>query len=187
MNPWYELLPETVEIGGKEYEIRADFRAALDICVALNDPELDDQARAFVALDIFYPDFETIPDKDVQEAVDRCIWFINGGDGPQKTGKSPRLVDWEQDFTLVVAPVNRVMGQEIRAAEHLHWWTFLSAYQEIGDCTFAQVVRIRDHLARGKRLDKQDREWYNRNRHLVDFQRKYTQTDDDICKEWGGG
>lgn len=113
MNPWRDLLPESVEVGGSQYEIRSDFRAALDICAALNDPELDDQARAYVALYIFYPDLQSIPEKDMEEAIDRCMWFINGGDGPQKTGKSPRLVDWEQDFTLIVGPVNRVLGREI--------------------------------------------------------------------------
>ena len=96
-------------------------------------------------------------------------------------------MDWEQDYGLMIAPINRVIGREIRAMEYMHWWTFLAAYQEIGDCTFAQVVRIRYRLARGKTLDKSDREWYRKNRHLVDFKRKYTSADDELMKEWGGG
>ena len=100
--------------------------------------------------------------------------------------KTPRLVDWEQDYGLMIAPINRVIGREIRAVEYMHWWTFLAAYQEIGDCTFAQVVRIRDYLSRGKKLDKADQEWYRKNRHLVDFKRKYTSADDALMKEWGG-
>lgn len=67
----------------------------------------------------------------------------------------------------------------------MHWWYFLAAYQQIGDCTFAQVVRIRDRLTRGKRLDKSDQEWYRKNRHLVDFKRKYTSADDELTKKWG--
>lgn len=185
MNPLDSLLPTSVEIGGAEYEIRSDYRAALDICAALNDSELDDQERAYVALDIFYPAFEDMPLEHYQEAVARCLDFISGP-GPKNPGKSPKVVDWAQDFPLIVGPVNRIFGQEVRAAEYIHWHTFLAAYGEIGDCTFAQVVRIRDHLARGKKLDKQDREWYNRNRYLVDFQRKYTSTDEALLKEWGG-
>ena len=96
-------------------------------------------------------------------------------------------MDWEQDYSLIIAPINRVIGGEVRSVEYMHWYTFLAAYQEIGDCTFAQVVRIRDHLARGKSLDKSDREWYRKNRHLVDFKRKYTSADDALMKEWGGG
>lgn len=185
MNQWKNLLPTSVEVGSAKYEIRSDYRAALDICAVLNDPELDDRERAYTILDIFYPAFKTIPEEHFQEAIERCLKFING-DGPQNPGKPPKLVDWEQDFTLIVAPINRVTGQEIRAIDYLHWWTFLAAYQEIGDCTFAQVVRIRDHLARGKKLDKQDQEWYKRNRHLVDFERKYTSADEALLKEWGG-
>lgn len=185
MNPWSELLPTSVEIDGAEYEIRSDYRAALDICAALDNPELDEKERAYVVLDIFYPAFENMPEAHYQEAVNRCMDFINGP-GPKNLGKSPKVVDWTQDFPLIVGPVNRILGQEVRAAEYIHWHTFLAAYGEIGDCTFAQVVRIRDRKSRGKKLDKQDQEWYNRNRHLVDFERKYTSADEALLKEWGG-
>lgn len=183
--PWRELLPTSLEIGGTEYEIRSDYRAVLDICAALSDPELDGRERAVALLDIFYPGFVGMPQERYEEAVQKCLWFINGGTEERK-GRSPRLVDWEQDFTYIVAPINRVTGQEIRALEYMHWWTFLSAYYEIGDCTFAQIIRIRDRLARGKPLDKPDREWYRRNRELVDFKNTYTGAEQDLLKEWGG-
>lgn len=182
--PWRDLLPTHVEVGGVEYEVRSDYREVLDICAALSDPELSDEERAEIALDIFYPDFGKMPQEHYQEALERCMWFVNCGKVETRGGKSPRLVDWEQDFQYIVAPINRVAGQEIRAAEYLHWWTFIAAYREIGDCTFAQIVRIRDQLARGKPFDKSDREWYCRNRELVDFKRKYTERDEEILGPW---
>lgn len=183
-SPWHELLPTSVEVGGAEYAIRSDYRAALDICAALSDPELDGQERAAVALTIFYPDVDAIPPERYEEAVERCLWFLGGGteEPPQK---GPRLVDWEQDFQHIIAPINRVLGQEVRAVEYVHWWTFLAAFYEVGDCTFAQIVRVRDRLARGRPLDKQDQEWYRNNRHLVDFKRKYTSAEDEMAKSWG--
>lgn len=184
-SPWRELLPESVEVCGAEYAIRSDYRAVLDICAALSDPELDGRDRSEALLTIFYPDFPDMPPEHYEEAIKRCLWFINGGTDTQP-GKSPRLVDWEQDFPYIVAPINRVTGQEIRAADYMHWWTFLAAYQEIGDCTFAQIVRTRDRIARGQKMDKQDREWYRRNRHLVDFKRKYTDADNEFFEKWGG-
>ena len=152
----YEL-PTSVEIEGTAYEIRSDYRAALDICAALSDPSLSDGDRALVILDIFYPGF----------------------------AEAPRLVDWEQDFPYIVAPVNRVCGQEIRAVSYMHWWTFVSYYYEIGgDCTFAQIVHIRDKLARGKTLDKSERVWYRQNRRLVDFKTTYTDAEEQLLKDW---
>lgn len=177
-------LPASLEICGTSYEIRSDYRAILDIMVALSDPELDDQSKAYVALTILYPGFDDMPREHYEEALKQCFWFINGGEddnGP----KSPKLIDWEQDFSLLIAPINRVIGNEIRSVEYLHWWSFLSAYMEIGgECTFAQVVSIRDKLSRHKKLEKHEQEWYRRNRHLVDFKRKYTQADDDLLKQW---
>ena len=177
-------LPVAVDVQGTAYAIRTDYRCILDICAAIADPELDGQEKSEAALDIFYPDYSSIPPEHLQDAVERCLWFIGGGD---KAGghRAPKLVDWEQDYPLLIAPVNRVLGREIRELKYLHWWTFLGAYQEIGDCTFAQVVRIRDMRARGKRLDKSDREWYQRNRQLVDFKNRYTEADEMTIREWG--
>lgn len=177
-------LPESVEIQGVTCAIRSDYRAILDILTALADPELDGQDRAAVALEIFYPDFGTMPSEHYEDAVAACLWFINGGRTEEPERPSPRLVDWERDFPHIAAPINRVLGREIRTVEYLHWWTFLSAYCEIGDCLFAQIVRIRDLQSRGKVLDKQDREFYRRNRHLVDMKSRYTGQEDAVLSQW---
>lgn len=176
-------LPEKLDVCGTEYKIRSDYRAVLDICIALSDPDLNDEDKAFALMEIFYPDFYDIPQEHYNEAIQQCLKFINCGEERQEQ-KSPRLVDWEQDFKLIVSPVNRVMGKEIRAAEYLHWWSFVAAYYEIGDCLFAQVVRVREKKATGKRLDKSDRDFYKKNRHLVDLKTHYTQLEDELLKQW---
>lgn len=178
-------LPKTLEIGEKEWDIRWDYRPILDICTALSDPDLSDQERAAVALTIFYPGIEYMKEADYEEALDKCMWFIGGGED-SKNKKGPKLVDWEQDFTLIAAPVNHILGKDIREDTPIHWFTFLSAYYEIGECTFSQVVKIRNMLATGKKMDKQDREWYRKNQSLVDFKRKYTGTEKDLLSEWIG-
>lgn len=181
-------LPKTLTVCGTEYEICSDYREVLDVIEILNDPELDQQEKAMGALLFFYPQFEDMPYAHFREALRKCFWFINGGKDEEQAKKKPvRLVDWEQDFSCIVSPVNRVLGFEVRAQEYVHWWTFLGAYMEIGDCLFAQIVRIRDAKARGKKLEKHDREWYERNRRLVDFRQNYTQQENELLKLWGGG
>lgn len=185
-------LPKSVEINGREYAIRYDFRVILDIFEALNDIDLNDQERALAVLQMFYVDFDDLEDYDA--ALNECFRFINGGKENQNTKKEPQLVNWESDFSLIAAPVNRVLGYEIRAVEYdvennsggVHWYTFLSAYMEIGDCLFAQVINIREKKAKGKPLNKTDKEFYRKNRDLVDIKMHYTETEKDVLKQWTG-
>lgn len=182
--PWNVSLPTTLTAGGEEHAIRSDYRAALDIFLALTDTELDDFNRSMELLDILYVD--DIPPEHWQEAIDRGFWFLNGGE-PERDVKQPPVVNWEKDFNLIAAPISKIVGQDIRGVEYMHWWTFLQCYQSIGDCLFAQIVRIRDKKARGKALDKADQEFYRRNRDLIDLKTVYTEQDNEILKQWGGG
>lgn len=179
-------LPKTAHVNGREYSIRSDYREILDICEALTDPELTGQEKAEVMLGIFYPDLEDIPPEDLQEAAKQCVWFINCGETEKRQRPAPKLMDWSQDFRYIAAPINRVLGKEIRELEYLHWWTFISAYYEIGDCLFAQIVRIRSLKVRGKPLDKAEQEWYRENRDLVDLKTTITEAENEVLNAWLG-
>jgi hypothetical protein len=184
-------LPKSLEVCGVDYAIRYDFRAVLDIFVALNDRDLTDEERCLVALSILYIDFDDMPREHYQEARDQCLWFLNGG-GESEEQKGAPLVSWEQDFQLMVAPINRVYGQDIRAVEYdpeantggVHWWTFLSCYMEIGDCLFAQIVRIREKKREGKKLDKSDSDFYKKNKKLIDLKTNYSEAENSLVEAW---
>lgn len=185
-------LPKSVEIDGEEFSVRYDYRVILDIFEAINDPELDGQERALAVLQMFYLDFENITNYDA--AIKLCLNFINGGNPENSGKKQPRLVAWDQDFQYIVAPINRVLGYEIRDTEYdmktntggVHWWTFLAAYMEIGDCLFAQIVRIREKRIKGKKLSKEDQYFYRKNREIVDIKTHYTSVENDLVKAWTG-
>lgn len=185
-------LPKTATVGGTELAIRYDFRVILTILEVLNDIELDDSDKAEAMLDLFYMNPEQIG--NISEAINECYRFIDMGESSQK--KSPRVMDWEQDFRYIIAPINRVLGKECREIPYdyenntggLHWWTFMGAYMEIGgDCMFSQIVSIRDKQARGKKLEKHEKEWLRRNSDIVEFKQKFTEAENDLFKEWMGG
>lgn len=178
----YEL-PESVEVCGVEYKVETDFRAILDIFSILLDKDLNAEEKSVGMLGIFYYDFAKMPAEHMTEGMNRCLWFINCG-REEENKKTPKLMDWEQDFHYLIAPINRIAGQEVRSLPYLHWWTFLSYYGEIGDCYFAQIVRIRDLKARGKLTDKTDREFYRRNRDAIDIKRRYSEAEEEIIKGW---
>ena len=179
-------LPKTLKIGGKEYDIRTDYRPILDIMVALSDAELDDLEKALVTLRILYPDWQSIPQEDYQEAVEKAYWFINGGK-EDKPKKSPKLMDWEQDFDYYIAPINRIAGQDLRGVQYVHWWTFLSYYYEIGECVFSTIVSIRSKKKKGKKLEKWEQDWYRDNKDIVDIKVKYTEAEEDLVAKWTKG
>ena len=183
----YEL-PTKVDVNGIQYSIRSDYRAILDICCALNDCNLQEREKPIIALLIFYKDFDELPSESYQEAFEKCLWFVDGGkERTRKTGKkAPKLMDWEQDFPFIVGPVNRVLGKEIRSLKYLHWWSFLSAYTEIGDCTFQKIVSIRSKRAKGMKLEKGEREWYLQNREIVDFKMEYSHAENEMLSQWTG-
>lgn len=183
-------LPKTVEIDGKTFGIRYDFRVIIEILIMLNDPDLSNDDKAEALLEMFYLNPEEIT--NVREAVDEAYKFIDGNSN-RKPQKGPRLTDWEQDFDYIVSPVNRVLGYDCRAVDYdsenntggLHWWTFVSAYMEIGgDCLFSQIVSIRDKQARGKKLEKYEREWLRRNADIVKIKTKYSDNESSLIDAW---
>lgn len=180
---WY--LPESVQIGYSEYSINADYRDILEIIQKLNDLNESTFIKILVALAMFYPGFDSIPDKLYQEAAEKMMWFISCGE--ENDGKKhPKLIDWEQDYRMIVSDINRIAGKDVRGEKFLHWWTFVSWFNGIGEGQLSFVVGIRDKLRRGKKLSAPEREFYRKNRSVVDFKTVYTEEDETILNNWIG-
>ena len=174
-------LADRVEIDGERYRVRTDFRVILEIFVMLHDPDLTDGDRTEALLQMFYIERP----KDTEKAIRAFSSFVDPR--PRRQGGRPGLVDWEADFDLIAAAVNHVLGTECRALPFLHWRTFLGAYLEISsDSLFSRVVSIREKLRSGKKMEKWERNWYRRNRDLVDLPMKYSDNEQALLKEWTG-
>ncbi|MBR6889503.1 MAG: hypothetical protein IKN05_00780, partial [Clostridia bacterium] len=59
--------------------------------------------------------------------------------------------------------VNRAAGYEVRSVEYMHWWTFLGLFMEIRDSVYSTVLSLRGKRARGKKLEKNEQEFWNNN------------------------
>lgn len=172
MNAW--ALPMSACIGDVEYKINADYRDVLDILQRLGDASVPEFIRWATALALFYD--EPIPTEHQGEAAKWMSEFFSCGQ-PEETnaGKPPLpVIDWRQDALVIVADVNKVAGCEIRALPFLHWWTFMSYFNAIGDGQLATLVSIRSKLQRGQKLEKWEREYYNENKARIDIRRPLT-------------
>ena len=171
-------LPVSVQVSGAEVSIRTDFRVILEIFVMLADQELSDTDKTEALLRMFYEERPV----DTAAAVAAFRDFV---DPSPSSGGGPSLVSWQQDFPLLVGPVNHVLGAECRSKPYLHWYTFLAAYMEIPpDSVFAQTLRIREKLRSGKKLEKYEREFYRRNPDLVDPPKALTTAEKDLLSAW---
>ena len=168
MNSWY--LPQFAVIGGVRYPIHTDFRDILEILAYLDDQQLPEFIRWQVALALFYQ--QPVPEEHTQEAMEFLCDFLRAGEPESQSG--PRLLDWQQDSAMIVADINQVAGREIRSAQQIHWWTFLSWFHAIGEGQLSTVVSIRDKLRRGKKLEGWERDFYRENKNRVDLKKRYT-------------
>lgn len=176
MDKW--SFPASITVGGKDYKIRTEFNAVLDLFVALNDPECKGDTeeetniiQAMMILQIMIPNCDDIPNEHIQEAIDKVCEFIDYG--VRDNGNHPKTMDWEQDANILIPEINKILGYEVRNPEiKTHWWTFLGAYMGIGESLFSNVVKIRHKKAKGKKLEKYEQEFYKENKSLIDFNTK---------------
>ena len=180
-------LPISVEIDGTEYAIRnkCDYRVVLDVISALNDEELEMEYRIECALFIFYEDLTGL--KDIQTAITEMMKIINlGKETTEEEQHKPQLMDWEHDFTQLAPPISRTLGYSVRDAKnYTHWYDFIGAYMEIGECTFSNIVSIREKKIKGKKLEKYEQEFYRENRKLIDLPHKLTAEEEEFLNsDW---
>lgn len=164
INPW--KLPTSIKAGGGEYIINTDFRKVLAVLKVMKSPDYEEDEKWAICLRVLLPEWESLPPEDYPEAADAIRAFLDAGivsDGK----KRPSTMDWEKDAPIIIPAVNSVLGEEIRSMEHLHWWTFIGAYMEIGQCLFSSVVSIRAKQARGEKLDKEEKRFIRENAALV--------------------
>lgn len=179
----YEL-PTSIDANGQMLHIRndGDWRMVIDVNIAMTDIELTEQERAIAALMIFYDcDLDEI--RDIQAAVTGMTEFIAVGENEASHPKKPKLIDWEDDAGIIISGINSVLGREVRAERYMHWWTFIAAYMAIGDSVLATVVSIRDKVARGKKLEKHERDFKRDNPQYFNTRKREAQANHTLLLE----
>lgn len=175
-------LPTSLEIAGKQYAIRTDYRNILMVFEAMEDDELNDREKFYVMLKRLYVDFETIPQQSYQEAYEKAMQFIESHDRSEEK-KSPKLIDWAKDEHMIFPAINAVAGCEVRALEYMHWWTFLGHFENIdNECLWSFVLSIRQKRAKGKKLEKHERDFFNQNRELCTIHKKIKKPEDALAQ-----
>lgn len=177
------MLPQTLNINGRAYKIRSDYRDILQIIAAFGDKELSDEEKAYVCLKRLFIAMESIPKSDYQDAYEAAVTFIECHISDRKP--SPKVVNWEKDEQLIFPAINKVAGMEVRAVPYMHWWTFLGYFQSIDrEDIWGFILTIRQKRAKGKKLEKYEKDFLNANRDIceVEFREEKATTEDNLAK-----
>ncbi len=158
-------LPKSLDVCGEKCEIRSDFRAALLIFEAFADENLSDAERAIFMIRCLYKK----PPPDFENAHEKAVWFLDGGDAPKPKQYNRKVIDWAHDESFIFPAINKVAGTEVRALPYLHWWTFLGFFGEIKEGLFALVMHIRTKKAKRKPLEKWEKEFYAEYKELIEI------------------
>lgn len=182
-------LPEALTVGDTEYPIRSDYRNVLQVFEAFSDPDLKVGEKWIVAIYLLFADFSCADDVeaavqsgfDAEEAARQITWFISMGKENKKDGERP-VYDWEQDEQMIFSAINEVAGREVREAEYMHWWTLAGYLNSVNkDSVFSYIVGIRDKRNHNKKLEKHEKEFYRKNRDMVDI--KPRKTAEELAEE----
>ena len=191
-------LPTEFEVNGELFRIRnnGDYRTVLSCFNILYDNELSEKERLWGCLIIFYENFNDTDDlfeysDYLKELTNKMIWFFDCGNSYEtKKTNTKRLIDWDKDETLIVSAINKVAGKEIRLEPYMHYWTFISYYMAIGDCSLSTIVAIREKIANGTKLEKHEQKFRKENPHYftIDMRTQQERDEDEWLQSlWNGG
>lgn len=178
-------LPTSLQIGDIEYPIETDFRNVLIVLAACADPDYTEKEKLWILMRrIFRDGFYEIPPEYMEEALQKAKWFLDCGQEEDNRKPPIKVLDWEQDEPIIFPAVNKIAGMETRSQEYIHWWTFMGYFSEIEEGTLSVVLGIRQKKAKGKKLEKWEREFYRNNKKLCDLKRRYTAEEQAEIDYW---
>lgn len=138
MNIIVDNLPDALEVSGRYYPIRSDFRTGILAELLISDSDLTSEEKIEGLLELVY---ENIPD-DIEAAVQALIDYYLCGkrqkkrekeDGEQpREGIEAKIYDFEEDAPYIFADFMREYGINLNSAD-LHWWEFSALFQGLSD------------------------------------------------------
>jgi len=172
-----EELSTELELDGRLLYLNTDYRDILDIIGILHGKH-PYPIKARACLEIFVDNWEDI--KDGQRAMLALYNFIDCGEKPQNTKGLPKELDWKVDFSAIISDMNKVSKvEDIRAVPYMHWFTFISIFNAIGEGNLSHRIGIRRKIRKHEKLSPDEIDWATRNPDKLLIERDRYSDDDD--------
>ncbi|ACA54450.1 hypothetical protein FDC45_15565 [Clostridium botulinum] len=167
MNMLIDLVPNTIEIEGKNYNINSDFRTSILFELLMQDNSISEEDKLIQALQLYYP---VIP-PNINLAVDKMLWFYRCGKDitPSKgtgKGKSTQIYLFNFDDDYIYSAFLDQYGIDLQDIEYLHWWKFKAMFKALKEDN--EIVKIMGYRSMdlSKIKDKEEKNYYRRMQEL---------------------
>ena len=183
MNALINKFPTSVSDGNHEYEIDSDYRTAIRILTAFDDPDLLESEKQAIMLANLYKG-EMPPDP--QKAWELAAWFLSCGDdgaGGVDAGCGT-LFDFQQDAKYIYSAIRQSHGVDLQEVEYLHWWKFNYLLFDLrSDCFLQKLIELRAKQKTGK-LSKEERQYCARIAPILELKQRYSSEELDAIERF---
>ena len=164
MNILIDLLPTSVNIDNKKYEINSDFRTSILFELLMRDNSIKDEDKMYMALELYYP---IIPE-DINVAIEKMLWFYrcgkdatkSRGNGKGQGRSSTQIYSFDYDDDYIYAAFMDQYGIDLQDVEYLHWWKFKALFKALKEDN--EIVKIMGYrsIDLSKIKDKEQKSHY---------------------------
>ena len=166
-----DLVPTTVNIDNKEYEINSDFRTSILFELLMQDGIIDEDDKILMALQLYYPD---IPE-NIKEAIEQMLWFyrcgkdVSSSKGNGKSKGVTQIYSFEYDDDYIYSAFLDQYGVDLQDIEYLHWWKFKAMFKSLKDDNMIVKIMGYRSMDLSKVKDKEQKAYYKRMQKLYEI------------------
>ena len=157
--------PDQVEVNGRSYGIRTNFRHSILFELMMQDDSLDPRTKVRKGLELYYP---VIPE-DLSAAVDTALWFYRCG--KEETIQQKRMAArrgknqvycFEHDAGLIYAAFLLAYNIDLQDIRYMHWWRFRALFNSLPrDCEFVRAMEYRS-INISDSMSKEQKDFYRK-------------------------
>ena len=171
MNILVDLVPTTVNIDNKEYEINSDFRTSILFELLMQDGTIEEDDKILMAFQLYYPD---IPE-NIKEAIEQMLWFyrcgkdVSSSKGNGKSKGVTQIYSFEYDDDYIYAAFLDQYNIDLQDIEYLHWWKFKAMFKSLKDDNMIVKIMGYRSMDLSKVKDKEQKAYYKRMQKLYEI------------------
>ena len=174
-----DILPDAVEVEGREYAVNTNFRDCLKVVMAFEDEELTGLEKQMILLQVMYP----VKPDNTEKAMEMAVKFLDGaveGDGENPDEKPERVFSWAKDANYIFAAFKQTHGIDLDKEKDMHWWKFIALFMDLGSETFfCNLTALRKRIFSGKG-SKEDYDYARELGHIFEIGQSDTRTPEQI-------